>query len=153
LAARTLFNIIRAFVILFGIIVSALSTVMTYDAVSLNIGFRNAAESVVFNVGPTTVAVSTEVTIEHRGILFSFSNMTVIVYIYSDVVSDGPVASDKETFTLNPGENTTLTFNFEIGRSVFDATTEWTIVIKVDGVMSLMDKNFVSFALNYTQII
>ncbi|MHA1721979.1 MAG: hypothetical protein ACTSXW_02780 [Candidatus Baldrarchaeia archaeon] len=153
MAARTIFNIIRVLVILFGISVSALSTIMTYDAASLNINFRSATESIVFNVGPTTVEISTEVLIEHRGILFTFSNVNVTIYIFSNNVTKGPVASDMEVFTLNPGESTSLTFNFEIERSVFDATTEWTIIINVKGIMSLVDKNFVSFALNYTQTI
>lgn len=153
MAARTILNIIKAFVILFGIGVSALSTIMTYDAASLNIGLKDAASSVVFYPTPTTVTVTAEITIEHRGILFSFSNMNVVVHIYSDSVSNGPVASDKEVFTINPGERKTLTFNFELERSLFNVTNEWTIVIDVDGIMSLMDKNFVSFVLNYTETI
>lgn len=153
MAARTIFNIIKALVILFGVSVSALSTIMTYDAASLNIGLKDAAGSVVFHPGPTTVAVTAEITIEHGGLLFSFSNMNVVVHIYSDAVSDGAVASDREVFTLNPGERKTLTFDFEIERSIFNVTSEWTIVINVNGVMSLMDKNFVSFTLNYTETI
>lgn len=128
-------------------------TVMTYDAASLNIGLKNAAGSVVFHPSPTTVAVTAEITIEHRGLLFSFSNTNVVVHIYSDAVPDRPVASDKEIFTINPGERKTLTLDFEIERSIFNATSGWTIVINVDGVMSLMDKNFVSFTLNYTETI
>lgn len=154
MSARTIFNIIRAVVILFGIGVSALSTIMTYDAVSLNIGLKDVAGSVVFTIGPTTVDVKATINLEHRGILFSFSNMNVVVYIYSDVVGkNNPVAWDRETFTINPGEQKTLTFNFVISRAVFNTTTEWTIVIEVEGVMSLMDRNFASFALNYTEII
>lgn len=151
--ARTIFNIIRILVILFGISVSVLSIIMTYDATSLNIGLKDAAGSLMFNPGLTTVAVTAEITIEHRGILFSFSNMNVVVHIYSDTVPKGPVASDKEIFTINPGERKTLAFGFEIERSIFNVTSEWTIIINVDGVMSLMDKNFVSFTLNYTETI
>jgi len=152
LAARTIFNIIKVIVILFGIGVSVLSTIMTYDAASLNIGLKDAAGSVVFTVGPTTVDVEATIGLEHRGILFSFSNMNVIVYIYSDAVgNNSPVALDKETFTINPGEQKTLTFDFVISRAIFNSTTEWTIVIEVEGIMSLMDMNFVSFTLNYTE--
>jgi len=79
--------------------------------------------------------------------------MNVVVYIYSDAVPDSPVTSDEEFFTINPGERKTLTFSFEIDRSVFNATSKWTVIINVNGIMSLMDKNFVSFNLNYTEIL
>ena len=154
MSARTIFNIIRTVVILFGIGVSALSTIMTYDAVSLNIGLKDVAGSVVFTVGLTTVDVKATINLEHRGILFSFLNMNVIVYIYSDAIgNNSPVAWDREIFTISPGEQKTLTFNFVISRAIFNSTTEWSIVIKVEGIMSLMNMNFVSFTLNYTEII
>lgn len=152
MSARTIFNIIRIIVILFGLGVSALSTVMTYDAVNLNIGLKDVAGSVVFTIGTETVDVKATIYLEYRGILFSFSNMNVVVYIYSDIVgNNSPVDFDQETFTINPGEKETLTFNFVISREIFNMTSEWTIVIEVEGVMSLMDKNFASFALNYTE--
>jgi len=72
LTARTIFNMIRVLVILFGISVSVLSTIMTYDAVSLNVGLGDAVGSVVFHPGPTMVEVSAEITIEHRVFYFPF---------------------------------------------------------------------------------
>ncbi|MEQ9713907.1 MAG: hypothetical protein ACTSSP_10950 [Candidatus Asgardarchaeia archaeon] len=124
---------------------------MAHDATKVTIDADEFARSMNFTISNDTVYVSTSGTISYDGYLFTISDVNVTIVLYVNSTELPPVAKQERTFTLEPHDSETLSFNISVPRSYYEHAERWYIQVIVSGAMTYMDYNFASFSLIYTK--